>query len=75
MNETSWKESSPADLIVEPTPLPIPAVAPDAKAANLAQYDHWTQETINNSNPPVWVADSPAGMTLEPTPLPISGTP
>ena len=77
MNDTTWKEGSPAGLIMDPVPLPIPAVAPDAKAANsnFAEYDHWTQETLNNSNPPVWIKDAPAGLTLEPTPLPITGTP
>ena len=60
-------------MTLEPTPLPITGTPKNA--ASLAQYDHWTQETLNNSNPPVWVADSPAGMTVEPTPLPITGTP
>ena len=54
-------------MTLEPTPLPISGT-PQVAAA---QYDHWTEDTLNHSNPAIWVKDAPAGMTLEPTP-PIS---
>jgi len=34
MDEKTWKEGAPAGLTVEPTKLPIPPVAPTAKAAD-----------------------------------------